>query len=106
MLSVSAHCPLLLSGLLGTIPPATAIANMPTISHGGTSVSGASSFAQSLATLPALLASVSSALPVIGVGSSGVSGKQDSAVVLSSALPPITAKLYSSKDCVGGNLLP
>ena len=30
---------------------------------------------------------------MVGVGSSGVSGKQDSAVVLSSALPPITAKL-------------
>ena len=53
---------------------------------------GANSLSHSLATLPALLASVES--PALASGSSGGgSSKQGKAVVLSSALPPITARL-------------
>ena len=82
---------LALTACLGTLPPASAIASLPTISQSSPLMTTSVGFSQSLATLPALLTLGDRPPPPFG-DKSGVA-KPSEAVVLSSALPPIAAKL-------------
>jgi hypothetical protein len=72
---------------LGTLPPGSAIVSIATISQ--VIARQAAGAVQSFATLPALVTSVSTASLSASLVQPGV------AMVLSSALPPITAKLVS-----------
>ena len=72
---------------LGVLPPAADIASRVSLDQQQPAIG----VTQSLATLPALLTAMSGLAPTSGLGTS--TAKQGQAVVLSSALPPITAKL-------------
>ena len=72
---------------LGVLPPAADIASRVSLDQQQPAIG----VTQSLATLPALLTAMSGLAPTSGLGTS--TAKQGQAVVPSSALPPITAKL-------------
>ena len=74
---------------LGTLPPASALTSMAQVSGWAGQATNA---VQSLATLPALVTATSDA----SVSQSATLSKPGSAMVLSSALPPITAKLVTN----------
>ena len=79
---------------LGPLPAVSAIASLPTIGQGGPRVSEMAGVSHSLAMLPALSPFVAGPPPAGGcINSNAGACKQSGAMVLSTALPPITAKL-------------
>ena len=73
---------------LGTLPPASALSGIALFDQPSASASQAVNAMQSFATLPALV-------KALGASPTASSVKPGSAMVLSSALPPITAKLVT-----------